>query len=54
MQDPDLKQMDKADLQKAYNTAKKAMEKAAVELDFINAAKYRDEMKYLGELISKK
>ena len=54
LQDPDLKQMDKADLQKAYNAAKKAMEKAAVELDFINAAKYRDEMKYLGELISKK
>ena len=54
LQDSDLKQMDKADLQKAYNAAKKAMEKAAVELDFINAAKYRDEMKYLGELISKK
>ncbi len=54
LQDPGVKQMDKADLQKAYNAAKKAMEKAAVELDFINAAKYRDEMKYLGELIAKK
>ena len=54
LQDPGVKQMDKADLQKAYNAAKKAMEKAAAELDFINAAKYRDEMKYLGELISKK
>jgi excinuclease ABC subunit B len=54
LQDPAVKQMDKADLQKAYNAAKKAMEKAAAELDFINAAKYRDEMKYLGELISKK
>lgn len=54
LQDPGVKKMDKEDLQKAYNAAKKAMEKAAVELDFINAAKYRDEMKYLGELISKK
>ena len=54
LQDPAVKQMDKGDLQKAFAAAKKAMEKAAAELDFINAAKYRDEMKYLGELISKK
>ena len=54
LQDPAVKQMDKGDLQKAFAAAKKAMEKATAELDFINAAKYRDEMKYLGELISKK
>ena len=54
LQDPAVKQMDKGDLQKVFAAAKKAMEKAAAELDFINAAKYRDEMKYLGELISKK
>ena len=44
----------KEQLQKAFASAKKEMERAAAELDFIRAAKFRDEMKYLGELISKK
>jgi len=54
LQDPVLRNMDKGQLQKAMASAKREMEKAAAELDFIRAAKFRDEMKYLGELISKK
>ncbi|MBQ7773660.1 MAG: excinuclease ABC subunit UvrB [Bacteroidales bacterium] len=54
LQDPVIRYMDKAQLQKAMASAKKEMEKAAAELDFVRAAKFRDEMKYLGELISKK
>ena len=54
LEDPVIKSMDKVQLQKAFASAKKEMEKAAAELDFIRAAKFRDEMKYLGELISKK
>ncbi len=54
LEDPVIKSMDKGQLQKAFASAKKEMEKAAAELDFIRAAKFRDEMKYLGELISKK
>jgi excinuclease ABC subunit B len=46
--------MSKEQLQKAMASAKREMEKAAADLDFIRAAKFRDEMKYLGELISKK
>ena len=46
--------MSKEQLQKAMASAKREMEKAAAELDFIRAAKFRDEMKYLGELITKK
>ena len=49
-----MQNMSKEQLQKAYASAKKEMEKAAAELDFMRAAKFRDEMKYLGELISKK
>ncbi len=54
IQDPAVKELDKEDLQKAFAAAKRDMEKAAAELDFIKAAKFRDEMRYLGELISKK
>ena len=54
LEDPVIKSMDKGQLQTAFASAKKEMEKAAAELDFIRAAKFRDEMKYLGELISKK
>jgi excinuclease ABC subunit B len=54
LQDPVVQNMSKEQLQKAYASAKKEMEKAAAELDFMRAAKFRDEMKYLGELISKK
>ena len=54
LNDPVLESMDKQQLQKAMACAKKEMEKAAAELDFVRAAKFRDEMRYLGELISKK
>lgn len=54
LQDPVIKNMDKEQLQKAMASAKREMEKAAAELDFIRAAKFRDEMKYLGELLTKK
>jgi excinuclease ABC subunit B len=54
LQDPVIKNMDKGQLQKAMASAKREMEKAAAELDFIRAAKFRDEMKYLGELLTKK
>ena len=54
LQDPVISSMSKEQLQKAMASAKREMEKAAADLDFIRAAKFRDEMKYLGELISKK
>ena len=54
LEDPVIRQMSKEQLQKAMASAKKEMEKAAAELDFVMAAKFRDEMRYLGELISKK
>ncbi len=54
LQDPIIRNMSKEQLQKAMASAKREMEKAAAELDFIRAAKFRDEMKFLGELISKK
>ncbi len=54
LQDPIIRNMSKEQLQKAIASAKREMEKAAAELDFIRAAKFRDEMKFLGELISKK
>ncbi|MBO5406232.1 MAG: excinuclease ABC subunit UvrB [Bacteroidales bacterium] len=54
LEDPVIRQMGKEQLQKAMASAKREMEKAAAELDFVRAAKFRDEMKYLGELISKK
>jgi excinuclease ABC subunit B len=42
--DPVVKYMNKEGLQKAIDTARKKMEKAAQELDFIEAARFRDEM----------
>ncbi len=42
--DPVVKYMNSEGLEKAVEHAKKKMEKAAQELDFIAAAKYRDEM----------
>jgi excinuclease ABC subunit B len=52
--DPVVKYMDRQGLQKAVDAARKRMEKAAQELDFIEAARYRDEMfsyqKKLNEL----
>jgi excinuclease ABC subunit B len=52
--DPVIRYMSKEALEKAMDTAKKAMEKAAGELNFIEAARYRDEMLAYKELILKK
>ncbi len=54
LEDPVIKQMDKRQIEKSIESAKKAMERAAAELDFINAAKYRDEMNTLKELLTTK
>ncbi len=42
--DPVVKYMGKEELEKAIDKARKQMEKAAKELDFIEAARFRDEM----------
>jgi excinuclease ABC subunit B len=52
--DPVVKYMGRAELEKAIDKAKKQMEKAARELDFIEAARYRDEMYAYQELLSSK
>ena len=44
--------MGKPELEKAIDRAKKQMEKAAKELDFIEAARFRDEMYAFQELLS--
>jgi excinuclease ABC subunit B len=48
--DPVVKYMGKDALEKAIDKTKKAMQKAAKELDFIEAARLRDEMYKLQEL----
>jgi excinuclease ABC subunit B len=52
--DPVVKYMGKAELEKTIDKAKKQMEKAAKELDFIEAARFRDEMYALQELLQTK
>ena len=52
--DPLIQYMDKGALQKTIDKTKRAMEKAALELDFIEAARLRDEMYKLQELLDKK
>jgi len=52
--DPVVKYMNREALEKAIEKARKNMEKAASELDFIQAALYRDEMNELKNLISQK
>jgi excinuclease ABC subunit B len=51
--DPVVKYMGKPELEKAIDKAKKQMEKAAKELDFIEAAHFRDEMYAFQELLTK-
>jgi excinuclease ABC subunit B len=46
--------MDRNALEKAIEKSKKNMEKAASELDFIEAARYRDEMAELQKLLYSK
>jgi excinuclease ABC subunit B len=52
--DPVISIMSPEALKKAMERAKKAMESAAKELDFIEAARFRDEMLALGKLLSEK
>jgi excinuclease ABC subunit B len=49
-----VKYMGKPELEKAIDKAKKQMEKAAKELDFIEAARFRDEMFAYQELLDSK
>jgi excinuclease ABC subunit B len=50
--DPVVKYMDRNALEKAIEKSRKNMERAASELDFIEAARYRDEMNELQRLLS--
>ena len=52
--DPVVKYMSAEALEKAIKKSRKAMEKAASELDFIQAAHFRDEIAGLEELLRKK
>ena len=49
--DPVIKYMDAKALEKAIKNTKKQMKAAASKLDFIEAAKYRDEMYALEKLL---
>ena len=52
--DPVLQFMNAERLKKAIQHSRKEMEKAAKELDFIAAAKYRDELQELERMLSEK
>jgi excinuclease ABC subunit B len=52
--DPVVEYMSKGALEKAIEKAKKAMQAASKELDFITAAQYRDEMMKLKDLLKNK
>jgi excinuclease ABC subunit B len=52
--DPVVKFMNREALDKAIEKARKSMEKAAAELDFIEAARFRDEMADLQKLLRNK
>ena len=52
--DPVVKYMNREALEKAIEKTRKAMEKAASELDFIQAARYRDEMADLQQILRSK
>lgn len=49
--DPVVRYMNKEALEKAIEKSRKAMEKAASELDFLDAARYRDEIYDLQKLL---
>ena len=51
-EDPVIRSMDREGLQKALENARERMEAAAKELDFLQAARYRDEMFALKELLN--
>ena len=44
LQDPVIRSMSREQVEKAMEQAKRNMQKAAADLDFLAAAKYRDEM----------
>ncbi len=52
--DPVIKYMNREQLQKAINRSRRQMEKAAKELNFMEAAKYRDDMQELEKLFREK
>src|SRR5664280_1175069 len=52
--DPVIKYMNREALEKAIEKSRKGMEKAAAELDFIEAARFRDEMANLQNLLRNK
>ncbi|PWS28143.1 excinuclease ABC subunit B [Pedobacter yonginense] len=52
--DPIVQYMGKAELQRAIDTTKKDMQKAAKDMDFLQAAKLRDEMFALEKMFSEK
>ncbi len=54
LEDPAVGKMSPKELEKAVSMAKKAMERAAAELDFVNAAKYRDEMNNYKRILENK
>ena len=47
--EPDMEYLTKEQIEKLIRTKRKAMEKAAKELDFMQAAQLRDEIKILQE-----
>ena len=51
---PIVSQMSRKQLEKSIENTKRLMKKAAKELDFIQAAQYRDEMLRLQELLKTK
>ena len=52
--DPVVAYMDKTGLEKMIQKTQKSMEKAAKELDFIEAARLRDELNELKSLLAEK
>ncbi len=52
--DPIVQYMDKEQLQKSIQKTKKAMEKAAKQMDFMEAARLRDEMYELEKILKEK
>lgn len=51
LQDPVIRSMSRPQVEKAVDQAKRNMQKAAADLDFLAAAKYRDEMWALKEYL---
>ena len=52
--DPVVQYMNKGQLEKTIDRTKKLMTEAAKKLDFIEAARYRDELVKLQDLLEKK